>query len=994
MLENFKNISQLPPAGSVKSSDLAILWQVQPGRVDGKTYSVAVGNLIAAALQAETVQWRGPWSSTTRYDLYQVVTYEGSAYISLTTNLNVIPSSAPSIWSVFASRGAAGSTSQLVPGGVSGQIQYNNAGNLAGSSLILLGATAQVATATPGISTLQIANTEFVSTAITNSQSTAASLYATLTALVTEASTRQAADNTLQANINAEASARLSADNAIVTSLALEVTDRLAADALLLPLAGGHLTGPLVLSASPTQNLEAATKIYVDNHTQDLSPYLKSSLAASVYATITELGTETTGRQAADTALQSNIDGEASARGTADIALRSALDTEISSRSTADTSLQNSLATETSARAAADLLLLPLAGGTLTGPLILARAPQSDLEAATRKYVMDSVASLGSNQSIIDLQNAVALKLDASIFNSTIANYVLSTGLTTALTPYLTASTAASTYLSQTNASSTYATTASLAPYALTSSLSVYLTSTTAASTYEPLLPSQVANAGKFLTTNGIVKSWVSIPASVAGSIGQVQYNNAGSLAGTTQLTVNSDGIGWGNNGLSRFTTDGENSNDIIFSYLNGSTPREVGRISSDTSNLNIYAQSQVVYFSKNIFTGNYEQAASFGTSSNYLSSALRVDNKSRYVPTLQLELVSDPLEQVLRIGNFFGYSFGGFDNRGCVQNCTLSVLTANSLSPVYGKGIQYFDDTTNKLMIGGATGFVSVLTSDDGYLLSSTAASTYASIGSLSSFLTTANAASSYLTQANAASTYATITNLNALSTSLSSYLASATAATTYATIASLATVASSLSAYLTTSSAASTYLTQGNAASTYVTQSSAASTYAAAASLSSYLTTSNAASTYLTQSTAASTYLTQTNASSTYATISSLSSYVLTSSLNAYAPLVSPALTGIPTVPTATAGTNTTQAASTAFVTTAVATKVSKNAFTVGNGSATSFICTHGLNTLDVVVQVYNNASPYTVDYPEITRTLNTVVVTFSYVPTSNQYRVVILS
>jgi hypothetical protein len=44
------------------------------------------------------------------------------------------------------------------------------------------------------------------------------------------------------------------------------------------------------------------------------------------------------------------------------------------------------------------------------------------------------------------------------------------------------------------------------------------------------------------------------------------------------------------------------------------------------------------------------------------------------------------------------------------------------------------------------------------------------------------------------------------------------------------------------------------------------------------------------------------------------------LQTALDAKAPLASPALTGTPTVPTATAGTSTTQAASTAFVTTAV--------------------------------------------------------------------------
>jgi hypothetical protein len=76
------------------------------------------------------------------------------------------------------------------------------------------------------------------------------------------------------------------------------------------------------------------------------------------------------------------------------------------------------------------------------------------------------------------------------------------------------------------------------------------------------------------------------------------------------------------------------------------------------------------------------------------------------------------------------------------------------------------------------------------------------------------------------------------------------------------------------------------------YLTKALAASTYATTASLSSYLTTSTASSTYLTQSTASSTY----------------------------AALASPALTGVPTAPTAAASTNTTQLATTAFVGTAI--------------------------------------------------------------------------
>ena len=67
---------------------------------------------------------------------------------------------------------------------------------------------------------------------------------------------------------------------------------------------------------------------------------------------------------------------------------------------------------------------------------------------------------------------------------------------------------------------------------------------------------------------------------------------------------------------------------------------------------------------------------------------------------------------------------------------------------------------------------------------------------------------------------------------------------------------------------------------------------------------------------------FLSSASAASTYQTISGMSLYLTTSTASStYAPLASPTFTGVPVVPTATAGTNTTQAASTAFVQTAVA-------------------------------------------------------------------------
>jgi hypothetical protein len=58
-------------------------------------------------------------------------------------------------------------------------------------------------------------------------------------------------------------------------------------------------------------------------------------------------------------------------------------------------------------------------------------------------------------------------------------------------------------------------------------------------------------------------------------------------------------------------------------------------------------------------------------------------------------------------------------------------------------------------------------------------------------------------------------------------------------------------------------------------------------------------------------------TSSLSAYALTTSLAPYALTTSLSAYAPINSPALTGIPTAPTATVGDSTAQIATTAFVT-----------------------------------------------------------------------------
>lgn len=89
-------------------------------------------------------------------------------------------------------------------------------------------------------------------------------------------------------------------------------------------------------------------------------------------------------------------------------------------------------------------------------------------------------------------------------------------------------------------------------------------------------------------------------------------------------------------------------------------------------------------------------------------------------------------------------------------------------------------------------------------------------------------------------------------------------------------------------------------------------------------------------------------------------------------YAPLASPALTGTPTVPTASNGTSTTQAASTAFVQAAIAGVNAQTGVTLSVDSAVSITATAGQHI------VVTNASTVTVTLPASPAAGDTVWVT----------------
>lgn len=186
--------------------------------------------------------------------------------------------------------------------------------------------------------------------------------------------------------------------------------------------------------------------------------------------------------------------------------------------------------------------------------------------------------------------------------------------------------------------------------------------------------------------------------------------------------------------------------------------------------------------------------------------------------------------------------------------------------------------------------------------------------------YLTTSSASSTYLTQANAASTYqpldSDLTSIAALTTTTfgRSLLTQADASATRTTLGlgTLATQNGTITDYLTTASASSTYLTQANAATTYQPLDADLTSWAG-------VTRASGFDTFTTTPSSA-------NLASLVTDETGTGALVFASS---------PALAGTPTAPTASAATNNTQIATTAYVTTAVAAKVDSVVFAYNNTS-----------------------------------------------------------
>jgi hypothetical protein len=71
-----------------------------------------------------------------------------------------------------------------------------------------------------------------------------------------------------------------------------------------------------------------------------------------------------------------------------------------------------------------------------------------------------------------------------------------------------------------------------------------------------------------------------------------------------------------------------------------------------------------------------------------------------------------------------------------------------------------------------------------------------------------------------------------------------------------------------------------------------------------------------------------------------------------------------------------------------------VRKLAFSIGDGTETSYTVNHALATRDVTVQIFDNASPFAQIEADVEHTdSNNLTIRFAVAPTSNQYRVVVV-
>jgi len=168
-----------------------------------------------------------------------------------------------------------------------------------------------------------------------------------------EASSRASADTTLQSNIDSEASSRASADTTLQGNIDSEASSRASADTALQAAvdaietgAGLGSDGSYTANSSTNYITSAGSLVAADE-----------ALDAQIKTNADAISSEASTRASADTTLQSNIDSEASSRASADTTLQSNIDAEETARQAADSTLQTNINDEASSRASADTTL-------------------------------------------------------------------------------------------------------------------------------------------------------------------------------------------------------------------------------------------------------------------------------------------------------------------------------------------------------------------------------------------------------------------------------------------------------------------------------------------------------------------------------------------------------------------------------------------------------------------------------------------------------------
>jgi len=158
-------------------------------------------------------------------------------------------------------------------------------------------------------------------------------------------------------------------------------------------------------------------------------------------------------------------------------------------------------------------------------------------------------------------------------------------------------------------------------------------------------LPSQTGNTGKYLTTNGTVASWATITGggSPGGSTTQIQYNNAGAFAGSSNFvwdnTNNILGIG-ATSGASRLTISNGTDSATPIVYIagyGGNMAQNNTAVLKISANMNTTNVASLLWLEHNNPAGSTSSDYAFRMTGNLYGAAreifhIRSDTGATYI--------------------------------------------------------------------------------------------------------------------------------------------------------------------------------------------------------------------------------------------------------------------------------------------------------------------------------------------------------------------------